>query len=186
MFICFVLVLTAAMVFQVKAAAIKVTPPSFKIEVVFGNSIQKEFIVENPSQDTALYEVYPDDFVSWIRLSPASFILESKAKKSVLMEIEARELGIFSTNISFLAKPLAESRFKTNSGIKAPLEIRVKEEERDALGLQAFIAGILNQQISVKALVVFSAVFVLLLCLTLFLFRSILKRKQKNGKIKKH
>jgi len=58
---------------HVQAVAIKVFPSEIKIETESGVSIKKEILIENPSANVALYEVYADNFSDWVKLKPESF-----------------------------------------------------------------------------------------------------------------
>ncbi len=114
----------------VQAIAVKVKPSEIKIEVKPGVLIEQEIVIENPDNNVAFYEVYLDNFSSWIKAKPESFILESGESQEVILEIKNKERGIFSTMISVVAKPLSERKFKANSGVKIPLEVRIGEKEK--------------------------------------------------------
>ncbi len=113
----------------VNAASLKVSPAEINIVMVVGETGQAQLTVENPANDVAIYEVYADDFSDWIIISPASFILESQAKKEVLVQFESDEQGVFSTDISVVAKPMTDSKITTNSGIKIPLQVNVSADK---------------------------------------------------------
>ncbi|MFQ6084537.1 MAG: hypothetical protein ACE5WD_14445, partial [Candidatus Aminicenantia bacterium] len=53
-----------------QAIAIKVSPPEIEIEISPKVVAQQEIIVENPSFQVALYEVYVDEFSDWIIIKP--------------------------------------------------------------------------------------------------------------------
>lgn len=114
----------------VQAIAVKVKPSELKIEVRPGVLVKQEIIIENPDNNVAFYEVYLDNFSSWIKIKPESFILESGESQRVALEIKNKEMGVFSDMISVVAKPLSERKFKANSGVKISLEIRVSEKEK--------------------------------------------------------
>lgn len=109
----------------VDAISLKVSPAEINITAVKGEPSQTILTVENPANNVAIYEVYADDFSDWITISPASFILESKAKKEVIIQFESNEQGVFATDISVVAKPMTDSKITTNSGIKIPLQANV-------------------------------------------------------------
>ena len=113
-----------------QAAAVKVKPSEVRAEVKSGVLARQEIIIENPDDNVAFYEVYLDNFSNWIKIKPESFILESGEFQQVVLEIENEETGVFSTVISVVAKPLSERKFKANSGVKIPLEIRIVKEEK--------------------------------------------------------
>ena len=113
-----------------EAVALKVRPSEIKIETNLGILAKEEMIIENPGGNVALFEVYLDDFSDWIKIKPESFILESGESQKVILEIKNEERGIFSTMISVVARPLSERKFKANSGVKIPLEVRSTEREK--------------------------------------------------------
>lgn len=117
----------------VQAAAIRVFPSEVKIKTESGILVKGEITVENPTEDITLYEVYVDDFSDWILPKPESFLLKSREKQKVVLEIKNKDKGIFLTNISVVAKPLSERKFKIDSGVKIPLEIRISEREEGFL-----------------------------------------------------
>ena len=117
----------------VQATAIKVFPSEVKIKTESGVLVRGEITVENPTKDVALYEVYLDDFSDWISPKPESFLLKSQEKQKVILEIKNKDKGIFLTNISVVAKPLSERKFKIDSGVKIPLEIIISEKEEGFL-----------------------------------------------------
>lgn len=127
LFVCCLAVCSLLIPGCVGAVAVKVLPSSLEIETRLGVSAKKEIIVENPDEKVALYEVYPDNFSDWIKVTPASFILESKDSKKVSLEVKSKEQGIFSTDVSVVSRPLSERKFKASSGVKIPLEVRVFE-----------------------------------------------------------
>ncbi len=110
------------------ASALKVTPSSLNFDAVSGKPEQKAITIENPDSNVALFEVYLDNFSDWVKINPGSFILEAGKSQEVNFEIENEESGVFFTTISVLAKPLSEREFKTNAGVKIPLEIRISEK----------------------------------------------------------
>lgn len=104
------------------AAGIQVTPEKLDFEV---NKTQtKEIVVANPTADVQLFEIYPDDYDSSIKANPASFTLEAGARKKVLITVDSAKLvGVTSTNLSIVSKPLADSKIQVNAGVKIPINI---------------------------------------------------------------
>lgn len=129
-YILFLLVITALITGSfANAISLKVSPAEISITVVKGELSQTQLTVENPANDVAIYEVYADDFSDWVIINPSSFILESRAKKEVIVQFKPSEQGVFSTDISVVAKPMTDSRITTNSGVKIPLVINVSVNE---------------------------------------------------------
>lgn len=118
---------------SVKASGIKVNPSKLQITVKANESVSQEIIVTNPTSDVQIFKVYPDDFVNIIRVYPASFTLEAGLEKAVLVTVEVKDdqnnLTNLNTNLSIVAKPLAETGFQTNAGVKIPLSITILENK---------------------------------------------------------
>lgn len=126
----------------VQAVALKVSPAEIAVEAGLGQIIEKQIIVENPNDNVALYEVYADNFSDWIKLSPASFVLEAGQTKKVAVEVQAKGQGLFSTNLSVLAKPLSGNAVRANSGVKIPLVLKITEPRNNHFTAALF--GIIN------------------------------------------
>lgn len=147
---------------SVQAIAVKVKPSEIKIEANVGVLIEQEIIIENPGENVALFEVYLDNFSNWIKAKPESFILESGGLQKVILEVKNEEIGAFSTMISVVAKSLSERKFKANSGVKIPLEIRVIQKEE--LNFLATISQNIKRFLDLKSLIfIFSIILVLIL-----------------------
>lgn len=166
----------------VRAAAIKVRPSEIKIEAKPGVPIEEVIIVENPGGNVALFEVFLDNFSDWVKIRPESFTLEAGESQKLVLEIENKERGIFSTTLSILAKPLSERKFKANSGIKIPLEIKISGEKENML--LAALYGFFDQQVSVKFLLYVLAIISILLPVFL-LTKKMLKLLKIKYKINK-
>lgn len=145
------------------AAALKVQPAEIEIEVVRGVLAEEELMIENPGDNVALFEVYPDNFSDWIKVRPESFTLEQGEKQKVVLEIKNQEAGVFSTMISVVAKPLSGRKFQANSGIKIPLEVRISKAKTSM-----FLASLYPFRFSIHLM---SAVIILLLILGLVKYR---------------
>lgn len=111
------------------ASALKVAPSSLNFEAIRAKAMQKVITVENPGQDAALFEIYPDDFSGWISVNPASFVLNPGDKKEVLVSANFKSEGIYAAFLSVVSKPLSQIKFETNAGVKIPLEIRVSKDK---------------------------------------------------------
>lgn len=118
-------------VLSADASGVKVNPSKLEIAVKANESISEEIIVTNPTSDVQIFKAYPDDFPDIIKVNPASFTLEAGTDKKVNIAISAigdqKPLGVFKTNISVVAKPLAETQFEANAGVKIPISITIAE-----------------------------------------------------------
>lgn len=137
-----------------EAVGLVVRPSEISIQSESGQPAEKEIIVQNPSSDVGLFEIYPDDFESQILPEPASFTLESGESRSVLVRVKFRDEGIWKTNISVVVKPLSENALNAAGGIKIPMIIEIKprdeksfaslfswfgQHEKELVGLVAFL-----------------------------------------------
>lgn len=111
--------------FAAQAVSLSVSPKELKVSAVVGETATQKLKVKNPSGEVSVFEVYPDDLGALVKISPASFILESEEEKEVTVQVTPREEGIFKTNISVVASPVASSSFNAGGGVKIPLEISV-------------------------------------------------------------
>lgn len=107
-----------------QAVGISVAPSKLKIESIAHQVSTSYLAIKNPSSKVAIYDVYSDDLESWISVESSSFILEAGETKKVAISIRPPQPGVFSTNISIVAKPLSTREFQANSGVKIPLQIR--------------------------------------------------------------
>jgi hypothetical protein len=123
---------------MVSAVGVSVSPPRLEIISVAGRETNREIVVSNPSRDVAIFDIYPDDFVSEIRISPESFVLESGDQKKVAVAVTPKNVGRFETNISIVARALSDSAFNAASGVKIPLNVEVgRDSSRLALASSA-------------------------------------------------
>lgn len=130
-----ILISLFVVVANAEAVGLSVSPPELKASGSFFKPASAKFTVKNSSDDVALFEVYPDDFENAIKISPESFILESGEKKEVEAKADFNKLGKYRTDISVVAKPIADSSFKTAGGLKIPFSVEVSEENSSYLGL---------------------------------------------------
>lgn len=106
------------------AAGIEVAPSKLELAAGANQPAVAQITVSNPTADVQIFEVYPDDFTDRIKITPASFTLEAGGRGEVIIEYsDGTQSQILNTAISVVAKPLAESRFQANTGVKIPLTI---------------------------------------------------------------
>jgi len=111
------------------ASALKVWPSMVQIDSALGKAEERAVTIENPGKDVAVFEVYPDDFSDWISVNSVSFVLNPGENREVLVRVNFEEEGIYATTLSVVSKPLSGKEFKTNAGVKIPLEIRVGQKK---------------------------------------------------------
>ena len=103
------------------------TPSKLTLEGQTEEKLVSEIKVGNPTNDVQIYEIYPDDFANQIKINPASFVLEAKSNKTVAITFDSARSGTLATNISVLSKPLLDSRFSANTGVKIPITITISQ-----------------------------------------------------------
>lgn len=123
--ICGVIAVSLAIPLYADAVGISASPSRLLLSIERGEEITAQLIISNPSTNVSVFEVYPDEFESVIIIAPSSFILEGGDQKKVRVRIQPKKIGVFVTNISILAKPLAESAFSASAGIKIPVRLEV-------------------------------------------------------------
>ena len=158
-----------------QAAAVKIKPSEIKIDISAGVLVEEEIIIENPGVDVFLFEVYLDNFSEWIKINPESFVLESGESQKVILEIKNHETGIYSAMISVVAKPLSERKFRTNAGVKIPLEVRITQGKK--LNFSAAIFQSMRDFLSFK-----NSIFILgIVLISIFAGIFIERKKQPKG-----
>src|SRR3989344_1749018 len=117
----------AYLVVSVQAVGLSVSPKELKFSANVGEIVSKKLNVKNPSGEVSVFEIYPDDLGVIVKITPASFILESEQEREVDVQVRPREEGVLKTNISVVTTPIASSSFNARSGVKIPLEITAGE-----------------------------------------------------------
>lgn len=119
------------------ASGVKITPPKIDLAVKINKPLSEEMTITNPTNDVQIFKVYPDDFPDIVKINPASFTLEAGEKKTAVVTVEIKDgqnsSGALITNISVVAKPLAEAGFQANAGVKIPLSIIVSESSSSSM-----------------------------------------------------
>ena len=129
------LILSLSTIVSAEAVSLSVSPKELKISANVYETATQKLKIKNPSGEVSIFEVYPDDLDEIVRVSPSSFILESEEEKEVTVQVIPRKEGIFRTDISVVASPVASSSFNAGGGVKIPLEIRVGQKSSWFLAL---------------------------------------------------
>jgi len=118
--------------FAAMAAGIQASPEKLMFNISNAKALTQEITVVNPTADVQLFEIYPDDFETLIKVFPASFMLEAGGSKKVQITVDPKQFSGSSagTTLSVLGKSLAESKIQINAGIKIPIIIAVSGEKR--------------------------------------------------------
>ncbi|MBI3273885.1 MAG: hypothetical protein HYZ69_01960 [Candidatus Colwellbacteria bacterium] len=110
---------------RVKAVGLSVTPPELKVTQTVSKIASAKLTIKNFSDEVAIFEVYPDDFESLVKISPSSFILESGEKREVGVQSSFRQIGQYGTVISVISRPVSISSFNAAGGLKIPITVVV-------------------------------------------------------------
>lgn len=126
---------------KANAIGISVRPSELHVQAQTGETANVRIKVKNPSEEVALFEVYPEEFENKISASPAKFTLESGEEKDVVIKFKSGEDGIFSTSLAVVARPLDNPE-----GIGSGAKISFQAENRPRpIGL-ALVSDILSDQ----------------------------------------
>lgn len=128
-----------------RAAGIAISPARLDVSVAFGRTTAAKITVANPTADELLFEISADEFSESIRPTPASFTLAAGARKEVTLAIGFRGAPageVLKTDLSVVGKPLVDTRFKANTGVKIPLTITVTAANHGLWGLWLTGAGV--------------------------------------------
>jgi hypothetical protein len=141
--IAFFLVLGIIGFSTVFAVGVSVTPPSLELLRGINGEISGEIAVSNPSEEVAVFNVYPDEFEGMVKVSPVSFILEGGRQKIVKVNVNPKNEGMFETTLSVVSEPLLKSSFNAVSGVKIPISFTAgKHSSRLALIAETMPFGI--------------------------------------------
>ncbi|MFA6215821.1 MAG: hypothetical protein WC768_04610 [Patescibacteria group bacterium] len=108
-----------------QAIGIGVKPNELSFKALVNFSTETEVLIFNVSSEPALYQVYPDGLNSEIKISPADFRLDPDGSQLIKVIVNPKRPGIFSTNLSVVARPLASGGLAAATGVKIPLTLYV-------------------------------------------------------------
>jgi hypothetical protein len=154
------------------AVGVSVNPARLTIEAGVEEERTEIIIVSNPARDVAIFEIFPDEFETMVRVTPTSFVLESGDQKKVTVEVSGKTAGRFETTLSVLARPLSESAFNAASGVKIPLSFEIAPADQ---GLALTLAAL---PFSGRLLGVFG--YALMLVAYILFFRYAVKHLRKS------
>ncbi len=145
---------------RANAIGISVRPSELRIQAQTGETASARIKVKNPSEEVALFEVYPEEFENKISASPAKFTLESGEEKDVVIKFKPSEDGIFSTSLAVVARPLDNP-----GGIGSGAKIAFQAENKPrSIGL-ALISDIFSGRRAAVAIIILAALATLMLIL---------------------
>lgn len=133
-FIMLIAVLGAGLPIFALSSGLQISPSNLEFSIGPGKTQTLILNIANPTADVQLFEVYPDAYQKNLVAEPSSFTLESGARKSVNITANSKSLNsdpsqTFSTNISVVAKPLAEKTLSVGTGAKVPVTVKIEEKK---------------------------------------------------------
>lgn len=163
---------------SVQAIGISVSPAKLEMKALSGEENTTDLNIKNASSDVALFEVYLDDFESFIKAEPSSFILESLKEKKIKIKVSPSEAGKYVTKVSIISRPLNKKELQIGSGVKIPFEVEVGGEKSKLIS--EFILGKIGIiKIPLYFMVIF--LFLVLIGYIYFLKRKIKKMNRKES-----
>jgi len=155
-FFTLLLVLLFLMVAQTKAIGIGIKPSYLEVSLNEREKITTSLRVYNISNEPAQFRIYADELIDWLKITPTEFRLEAQETKVVKIEVEAKDSGRRSTNLSVVGSPLNKSQFNADSGVKVPLRLDVGKSQNKILGnLFTFMALWLGASVFIVLLVIY-------------------------------
>ncbi|MBI2623145.1 MAG: hypothetical protein HYW65_01035 [Candidatus Liptonbacteria bacterium] len=118
---------------QAHAIGITVLPSELNVKTPRGTEAVARLTIQNPSREVAVFEVYPDDLDSLITPIPSRFTLESAESRTIEIKFAAKREGVYTTNLSVLARPLTDPLLGIGSGVKIPIIFTVTAPQTFAL-----------------------------------------------------
>ncbi len=142
------LLIAFAFTYKAQAIGLSITPASLSITTQENEPASAAMQVANPSREVAMFEVYPEDFDGLIVPIPSRFTLQSGESRTVFIKVIPKQEGLYSTNLSLVARPLIDPILGIGSGVKLPIRVEItKSTSRNNL------TGILVQNFGIPLLI---------------------------------
>jgi hypothetical protein len=114
-----------------QASGLQVSPSRLELTAAHFSGKGQELTVANPTQEALLLQITTDEFEDLIEISQKSLVLEAGARKTVAISVNPETAvdyaqSTLSTNLSIVARPLADSGVAINTGIKLPLTVSLQ------------------------------------------------------------
>lgn len=124
---------------SVFAIGIGANPSSLDLEMKLNEVKESEILVYNISRDPEIFQIFPDELNDWIKVEPDNFRLEAGETKKIKIIVSAKKEGRFAIDLSIVANPLDRQNFSIGSGLKIPLRLNIKGQEKSI-----FLASVLE------------------------------------------
>jgi hypothetical protein len=124
-----------------QAVGLSVAPSELRIKAFTGDTSTVKLTVKNSSDKVSLFDVYPDDFDSAIKIMPSSFVIEGGESREIGVQVNLKEEGEYRTDISVVAKPLSDNSFRAGAGVKIPLYMGISKVGDNRLALIYYYFG---------------------------------------------
>ncbi len=118
---------------QAHAIGITALPSELNVKTPRGTDTMARLTVQNPSREVAIFEVYPDDLDAMIMPIPSRFTLESAESRTIEIKFTPKQEGVYTTNLSVLARPITDPLLGIGSGVKIPITFTVSPSKNNAL-----------------------------------------------------
>ena len=115
------------------ALGISVTPSEINLTTRVYQPTYKTLVVKNPSAEAAVFDFFIDDFEDTIRVRPKNMILEAGEEKRIAIEMLPSREGIFTTDISIVARSLSSQSLRSGAGLKVPMTLTVKAQTQNRI-----------------------------------------------------
>ena len=112
------------------AIGITALPSELNVKTPRGTEAVARLTIQNPSREVAVFEVYPDDLDAMIMPIPSRFTLESAESRTIEIKFTPKQEGIYTTNLSILARPLTDPLLGIGSGVKIPITFTVTAPQK--------------------------------------------------------
>lgn len=111
-----------------QAVGVSVKPSELSVKAAVNEEMSVRLRIKNPSNEVALFQVYPEEFDAMITSIPAKMTLQAAEERDVVIRIKSQKEGLFDTKLAVVARPLDDPTFGIASGVKVPLHITVTKD----------------------------------------------------------
>lgn len=126
---------------SVFAAGIGVHPQALEVNQAAEQESQTEIFVYNTTGEPALYQVYPDNYSSLLRINSEKFRLEGGESRGIVLTVKSFPPGTYSTNLSVVAEELSDEASLPKTGVKIPVNINIAQSGE--LGINRYLLPVI-------------------------------------------
>ncbi len=107
------------------ATGISVRPQKLEIESSFGREVIGEILIDNISDEPAIYNVYPDDYIDNVQVSPNEFQLQPSESRIIELKTKMWLNGKYCFDLSIVSRSLNSTSMSVVAGVKLPVLINI-------------------------------------------------------------